>query len=391
MPTKTNPLEKRIVLKHTLFTPGPTNVPPQVLAALGSPIVHHRAPDFDPIFKKACEGLQYLFRTKSPVLPLTSSGSGGMEAALTSLTGPGDKIIAIEGGKFGQRWGKIAGAFGLDAVIEKIEWNTAASPELIEKLLADNPDAKAVCVTHTETSTGALTDIEAIAKVTAKTDAVLLVDAVSSLGAEPLETDAWGIDVVVTGSQKALMLPPGMAFVSVSEKARAMIESAPTTNFYFSLKAALASLAKNTTPWTGPVSMIVALNAAVDLIEKEGIENIWARHARCASAIRAGCGALGLELFSRSPSNVVIALNLPEGVDAGALTKTMRDKFGMTITGGQEHLKGKIIRIAALGYVEEFDVLALIGGVEMALKLQGYDFQIGAGVSAALADLSEAM
>lgn len=379
------------MLKHTLFTPGPTNVPPEVLAALGKPIVHHRAPDFAPIFAEACEGLQYVFRTQNPVVPLTSSGTGAMEAAVTSLLAPGDKAISIEGGKFGQRWGQICKAYGIDCHVEKIDWSTSASPELIEKLLADNPETKAVFTTHCETSSGALTDIEGIAKVTAKTNAVLVVDAVSSLGAEPLETDAWGVDVVVTGSQKALMLPPGMAFLSISPKAQAMIETSPEINFYFSLKKALKSLEGNTTPWTGPVSMIVAINAAVKLFKKAGIEAIWERHARCATAIRKGCEALGLSLYSQSPSNVVVALTVPEGINAGQITKTMRDDYGMTIAGGQDFLKGKIIRIAALGYVEEFEVLSLVGAVEMALRKQGHKCEKGAGVAAVLASLNETM
>jgi aspartate aminotransferase-like enzyme len=379
------------MMKHMLFTPGPTNVPPEVLRALSEPIVHHRAPDFDPIFKKACEGLQYVFRTKNPVVPLTSSGTGGMESVVTSLLAPGDKAIAIEGGKFGQRWGEICQAYGIECHVEKIDWNSSASPELIARLLKEHPEAKAVFTTHCETSSGALTDIEGIAKVVAPTKAVLAVDAVSSMGAEPLETDAWGIDIVVTGSQKALMLPPGMAFVSVSPKAQAIIDASPTTNYYFSLKVALKKLAANTTPWTGPVSMIVALNAAVDLLRKEGIENIWARHHRCAAAIRTGCEALGLTLYSHSPSNVVVALSLPEGIDAAQVTKTMRDDFCMTIAGGQGHLKGKIIRIAALGYVEEFDVLALLGGLEMAFLKQGFKCEKGAGVAAALISLNDSM
>jgi aspartate aminotransferase-like enzyme len=379
------------MMKHTLFTPGPTNVPPEVLAALARPIVHHRAPDFEPIFAAAREGLQYVFRTQWPVVPLVSTGSGGMEAAVTSLLSAGDKAIAIEGGKFGERWGKICKAFGIDCHVEKIEWGTAATPELIEKLLKDHPTTKALFVTHCETSTGTLTDIAAIAKVVAKTDAVLVVDAVSSLGAEPLETEKWGIDVVVTGSQKALMLPPGMAYVSISPKAEAIINAKKATNFYFSLKAALKSLGENTTPWTGAVSMTVALNAAVDLIRKVGIARNWARHKRCADAIRKGCEAIGMTLFSKSPANVVVALNVPQGADAGKISKTMRDAFGMTITGGQDQLKGKIIRIAALGFVEEFDVLALLGGLEMALSRQGYPIKVGAGVAASLASLNEAM
>ena len=379
------------MLKHTLFTPGPTNVPPEVLNALAKPIVHHRAPDFDPIFKQAREGLQYVFCTKNPVVPLTGSGTAGMEAAVTSLLARGEKAISIEGGKFGQRWGLICKAFGIECVLEEVEWGTAVATERVGELLAANPDAKAVFVTHCETSTGVLTDIEAIAKVVAKTDAVLVVDAVSSMGAEELRTDDWGIDVVVTGSQKALMMPPGMAFVSASEKAQKIINETKSTNYYLSLKSAIKKVQDNTTPYTGPVAQIVALNAAVDLIRKDGIEAIWARHARCAEAIRKGCEALGLTQFSQSPSHVVVALSVPEGVDAGALVKTMRDQYGMTITGGQEQLKGKIIRIAALGYVEEFEVLSLIGGLEMAIRKQGYACEAGAGVAAALKSLEASM
>lgn len=379
------------MMKHTLFTPGPTNVPPEVLSALGRPIVHHRAPDFEPVFAKALEGLQYVFRTKNPVVPLTCSGTGGMEAAVTSLLSPGDQAIAINGGKFGERWGQMCKAFGIVCHVETIDWSVAATPELIERLLKEHPEAKAVFTTHCETSSGALTDIQGVAAVVAKTNAVLVVDAISSLGAEPIETDAWGIDVVITGSQKALMLPPGMAFVSVSPKAEALINAAKSTNFYFSLKKALKSLRENTTPWTGPVSMIVALNAATDLMRKATIEAIWSRHARCATAIRKGCEALGLGLFSKSPSNVVVALTMPEGVDASKVVKTMRDSYGMTITGGQDHLKGKIIRIAALGFVEEFEVLSLIGAIELSFVKQGYKFQKGAGVAAALLSLGESM
>ena len=374
-------------MKHTLFTPGPTNVPPEVLAALGKPIVHHRAPDFEPIFQAAREGLQYVFRTSWPVVPLVSTGTGGMEAAVTSLLLPGDKALVFEAGKFGERWGKICKAFGIDAHVEKVDWGKAPSAALIQEVLGRNPEAKAVFITHCETSTGALTDLESIAKVVGKTDAVLVVDAISSLGAEPLETEKWGVDVVVTGSQKALMMPPGLAFVSISPKAEAIINAKATTNFYFSLKAALKSLAENTTPWTGAVSMIVALNAAVDLLRKAGIENIWARHKRCADAIRKGGDAIGMPLFSESPSNVVVSLNVPEGAEAGKIVKTMRDAFGMTIAGGQDQLKGKVIRIATLGYATEFDATTGICALEIAMNKLGYKFQVGAGIQAALKEL----
>jgi serine---pyruvate transaminase len=376
-------------MKHLLFTPGPTNLPPEVLAALGQPIVHHRSPDFAPIFKAAREGLQYVFRTRNPVVPLTASGTGGMEAAVTGLLSPGDKAIAIAGGKFGARWGEICEAFGIECIVEQIDWSTAATPEMVERLLTRHPDAKAVFTTHCETSSGSLTDVAGIGWVVARTEAVLVVDAISSLGAEPLETDLWGLDIVVSASQKALMLPPGMAFVSVSPKAEAMVRSARCASFYFSLRKALDALAENTTPWTSPISMIVALNAALDLIRQTGIEAVWERHRRFALAIRSGCAALGLSLFSEVPSCAVTALRVPDGVDAAKLVRAMRDDFGITIAGGQAHLKGRIIRIAALGHVEEAEVLALIAALEKALRQQGHAFEEGSGMSAVQKSLNE--
>jgi aspartate aminotransferase-like enzyme len=379
------------VLKHTLFTPGPTNVPPAVLEALGRPIVHHRAPDFDPVFRKSQEGLQYVFRTKNPIAPLTCSGTGGMEAAVSSLLAPGDEAIAVASGKFGERWGELCTAFGAVPHVLDIEWGRAVTANEIAEALEKHPKSKAVFATHCETSTGALADIRAIAEVVGRTGAVLAVDAISSLGAEPFETDAWGVDVVVAGSQKALMLPPGMAFVSASEKARAVIDGTKSRNYYFNLKSAFAKLSANTTPFTSAISMIVALNAAIDIIRTVGIEAVWERHRRTTSAIRAGCEALGLSPFGQSPSNVMVALEVPDGLDADAIVRTMRDAYGMTIAGGQGRLKGKILRVAALGYVEEFEVLALVGALEMTLRRIGRACGTGAGVAAAQSSLNVSM
>lgn len=364
-------------------------VPPEVASAEAQPIIHHRAPEFIPILKRVQEGLQYLFQTSNPIAVLTSSGTGAMESALTGVCSPGDKVITIEGGKFGQRWGLIAEAFGMNAVREEIEWGTAIQPDQVKELLSQNPDTKAVCITHCETSTGVLTDVKAIAEVVSKSDALLLVDAVSSLGAEELRMDDWNIDVVVTGSQKAIMLPPGLAFVAVNKRTQERISQSKSPSYYLSLKTHLKSLAKTSTPYTPAVSLILALDKALEMIKKEGLENIWKRHARLSKAIQAGCGAIGLEIFSQQPSHVVTPLKVPEGIDGAAIPKMLRDEYGVTIAGGQAHLKGKIIRIATLGYAADFDATTGICALELALKKLGLKFEEGAGIKAALKALSE--
>ncbi|MBN1866690.1 alanine--glyoxylate aminotransferase family protein [Candidatus Sumerlaeota bacterium] len=375
--------------KHVLFTPGPTNLPPEVLEALARPIVHHRSPEFAPIFKQARENLRYLFRTENPVVPLICSGTGGMEAAATSLLARGDQAVYVSAGKFSQRWGAICRAYGIDAHGYEIDWSLGATPDLVQRMLREHPAAKVVFTTHCETTSGSLSDIEGIARVVSGTNAVLVVDAISSLGAEPLETDAWGVDVVVTGSQKALMLPPGMAFVSVSPKARARIESCDSTVFYFSLKKALASLDEGTTPWTSQITMTVALNAAVDLVRRTGgVEAAWLRHARRARAIRAGCETLGMCEYSRAPSNVVMAMVPPDGIDAGRLIRCLRDEFGFTVAGGQERLKGRIVRIAALGHIDDEAILSLMTALEEAFRHQGREVEPGVAAAAAKRALS---
>jgi serine---pyruvate transaminase len=375
--------------KRLLLTPGPTMVPPEVAAAEALPIIHHRAPEFIPILKKVQEGLQYLFQTKNPVVMISSSGTGAMEAALTGVCSPGEKVISIEAGKFGQRWGLIAEAYNMIAVREEIEWGNAIQPEKIKELLDKNPDARAVCITQCETSTGVLTDVKAIAEIVSKTDALLLVDAVSSLGAEEMRTDEWKVDVVVTGSQKALMLPPGLAFVSLSQRAQEKIETSKTPGYYLKLKTYLKSLKKTSTPYTPPVSLIRGLEKSLEMIIEEGIENVWARHARLSGAIQAGCKAMGLEIFSKQPSHVVSAIKVPEGIDGAAIPKILRDELGVTIAGGQEHLKGNIIRVATLGYAADFDVTTGMCALEIAFKKLGYKFEDGAGIKAALLALNK--
>ncbi len=378
-----------IVKKRLLLTPGPTMVPPEVAGAESMPVIHHRAPEFIPVLERIQEGLKYLFQTQNPVVILTSSGTGAMESALTGVCSPGEKVITIEGGKFGKRWSEIAEAFGMNPTPEKIEWGTTIQPERIKELLEQHPDARAVCITQCETSTGVLTDVKAVAEVVSKTDALLVVDAVSSLGAEEFRTDEWNVDVVVTGSQKALMLPPGLAFVSVNKRAQQRVARSKSPAYYLSLKSYLKSLGEMSTPYTPAVSLIAALDKSLEMIRAEGLDNIWARHKRLSSAIQAGCVALGLEPFSSSPSHVVTAIKVPDGIDGAAIPKMLRDEFGVTIAGGQAHLKGKIFRIATLGYAATFDVTTGICALELALAKLGYKFEKGAGIKAALSVLAE--
>ncbi|HPK01762.1 MAG TPA: alanine--glyoxylate aminotransferase family protein [Candidatus Sumerlaeota bacterium] len=374
--------------KRFLFTPGPSNVPPEVLAAMARPIVHHRSPDFDPIFAECSKRLQYVFQTENPVLTFASSGTGAMEAAVTGTLSPGDTMITIEGGKFGQRWGDIGRAYGMNVVTLAVEWGDSVDPARVAQALKDHSDAKAVFATLCETSTATLTDIEALGKVIAPTDAILAVDAISGLAADVFKTDAWGVDLAVAGSQKALMLPPGLAFLAVSAKARKLIETAKCPSYYFNLKKALKNLADNTTAYTPAVSLIVGLNVALRMIEAEELPNVWCRHSALANALRRGGNGLGLRQFSKAPSNAVVAWHLPEGVSYKDLSLKLRDEHGLTIAGGQDHLKGKIFRAAAMGWADLKDVISFLGALERVLTDLGYAVpQRGGGVAGALEEL----
>lgn len=371
--------------KNFLFTPGPSNVPPQVLEALARPIVHHRSPDFDPIFAECQKRLQYVFMTQNPVLTFASSGTGAMEAAVTGVLSPGDTMINIEAGKFGQRWGDIGRAFGMNVITLKVEWGTVASAEMIEEALKANPSTKAVYATLCETSAASLTDIEAIGKVVAKTDAVFGVDAISGLAADVFKTDEWKVDLAIAGSQKALMLPPGLGFLAISPKAQALVETSKCPCYYFSVKKALKNLKDNTTAYTPAISLIVGLNVALDMIEKEGLENVWRRHAQLANALRKGGEAMGLTVFGSAPSNAVVAFNIPEGLTYKAISGGLRDNYGFTIAGGQDHLKGKIFRVAAMGYADDKDVFMFLSALEQVLVAAGYKVPAsGAGVGGAM-------
>ncbi len=370
--------------KNYLLTPGPTPLPPQVLEAMSRPIIHHRTPAFQAILKEATEGLKYVFQTTSDVFIISSSGTGAMEGALINLLSAGDTALVVHGGKFGERWTEIAKAYGIVAEIIDVQWGKAVNPLDIAARLKANPKIKAVFTTLCETSTGVTNDIEAIGRIVKDTQAVLVVDAISGLGAIDIKTDAWNCDLVVAGSQKGLMLPPGLGFISVSPKAWKLIETSKSSRYYLDLRKAKKALDKTDTPFTSSITLIIALNEALKMIKADGLENIFARHKKMAEAARAAMQGLGLELFAPSAaSDAVTAVNVPAGVDGEKLVKTMRDTFGVTIAGGQDELKGKVFRIAHMGYIGEFDIILGISCLEKVLQQSGYKFNLGAGVKAA--------
>ena len=370
--------------KNYLLTPGPTPLPPQVSEAMARPIIHHRTPQFQAILKEVSAGLKYVFQTKNDVFIFASSGTGAMEAAVANLLSEGDTAITIQGGKFGERWTELCNSYGINTEIIAVEWGKAVEPGEIEKKLKEKPNIKAVFTTLCETSTGVATDIEAVGKVIKDTKAVLVVDAISGLGAIPLLTDTWFCDAVVSGSQKGLMLPPGLGFISVSPKAWKLVESSKCPKYYFDLKVAKKALDKTDTPFTPAISLIVALNDALKMIKQDNLENVFLRHKKMAEATRQAMRALGLELFApTAASDVVTAVKVPAGIDGEKLVQTMRDNYGVTIAGGQSELKGKVFRIAHMGFIEEFDIIVGIACLEKVLHQMGYKFSLGVGLKAA--------
>ena len=370
--------------KGYLLTPGPTPVPPESLLAMARPIIHHRTNEFRAILGQVAEDLKYVYQTKNDVFIFASSGTGAMEAAVANILSAGDKALAVTGGKFGERWQEICQAYKIDVTPLEIEWGTAVEPKVIKDKLSKEPDIKAVFTTLCETSTGVRTDIKTIAQITKDHQAVLVVDAISALGAEDLKTDEWGIDVVVSGSQKGLMIPPGLSFISINDKAYKAIEQSRLPKYYFDIKKAKKSFDKTDTPWTPAVSLIIGLQQALKMIREEGIENIIQRHKVLAEATRQAMKALDLELLApKSPANAVTAVKVPEGIDGAAIVKNLRDKYDVWIAGGQAHLKGKIFRIAHLGYMNQFDIIVGITALEAVLKELSYKFELGAGVKKA--------
>ncbi|HLP15562.1 MAG TPA: alanine--glyoxylate aminotransferase family protein [Bacteroidota bacterium] len=372
-------------MKKRLFTPGPTPVPETVMLKMAEPIIHHRNPEFGEVLTRVHQNLQYLFQTQQPVVVLTSSGTGGVEASFVSLFSPGDTIITCNGGKFGERWVKMPKAYGMNVVELKIEWGKAATVAQVTEALKAHPEAKAVYVVHSETSTGTAADVKAIAKaIHENSNALVCVDGITAVGAHEMRFDEWGIDVCVTGSQKGLMIPPGLAFVALSKRAIEKMETSTLPKFYFDLKRAVKSWGANDTPWTPAVSLVIGVDAALSMLKAEGIENIWKRHERLANAIRCGVTALGLKLFSDSASFAVTPVWLPEGVEWKQFNKILKSKYGITIAGGQDDYAGKIFRISHLGYYDEFDMVTMMTALELTLKECGYAFETGAGVQAVI-------
>ncbi|PIQ88905.1 MAG: aminotransferase [Candidatus Omnitrophica bacterium CG11_big_fil_rev_8_21_14_0_20_42_13] len=370
--------------KNYLLTPGPTPLPPKVCEALARPIIHHRTPQFQAVLKEVYAGLKHVFQTDNDVFILASSGTGAMEAAVANLFSPGDTVLIVEGGKFGERWTEICRAYNINTEIINVEWGKAVSHLEIEKRLKANIAIKGVFATLCETSTGVVNDIKAIGSLVKNTSALLIVDAISGLGAIDLKTDDWSCDVVVSGSQKGLMLPPGLGFISVSAKAWVFAENSRNPRYYFSLKAAKKAYDKNDTAFTPAINLIIALDEVLKIIKQDGLEKIFLRHRRLADATRRAMKALGLELFApTASSDVVTAVKVPQGLDGEKLVKSMRDLYGVTIAGGQSELKGKIFRIAHMGYIDEFDIITGISCLEKALTNLGYKFELGRGVKAA--------
>ncbi|MDD3725607.1 MAG: alanine--glyoxylate aminotransferase family protein [Candidatus Ratteibacteria bacterium] len=372
------------MLKKRLFTPGPTSVPEEVLLEMASPVMHHRTDEFIKIAGEVFEDLKYVFQTKNDVFIIASSGTGAMEASVVNFLSEGDRVIVISGGKFGERFKDIALAYKLDVIPVELEWGKKMSTDRIKDLLEKNSSVKAVFGTLCETSTGTHFDIKCLGEIVSHYENTLfVVDTISSLGAIPCLTDEWKIDVVVTGSQKAFMLPPGLSFISVSEKAWKKAETSNLPKYYFNLKKYKKTLAKNDFPFTIPVSLVVGLRKSLNIIKTTGIEKIWEEHHLRGEATRQAMVAAGLKLLSESPSDAVTAVVLPEGIDGEKLVKVLRTKYGMSIAGGQDHLKGKIIRISHLGWQDEFDVLTAITGVGVGLKEMGCEIDIEKGLSVA--------
>lgn len=373
--------------KSMLMIPGPTPVPESVLRALGTHPMGHRSGEFSQIFARVTQGLKWLHQTENDVLILASSGTGAMEAGIINFLSPGDRVLVGSNGKFGERWAEVALAYGLDVQEVKSPWGTALNPDDFKAALeADTQKAiKAVVITHSETSTGVINNLEAINAYVKAHGALIIVDAVTSLGATSVPVDDWGLDVVGSGSQKGYMMPPGLGFVSVSAKAWEAYKTAKLPKFYLDLGKYRKDAGKNTTPFTPPVNLFFALDAALEMMQAEGLENIFARHARLTQATRAAIKAMNLALYApdnaASPAITAVA---PEGIDAEKIRSIMKKRFDIALAGGQDHLKGQVFRIGHLGFVCDRDILAAIAGLEASLRELGYEsFAPGAGVAAA--------
>ncbi len=372
------------MLKRYLLTPGPTQVPPEVLLRMSQPIMHHRSPEFSRLFTEVQAGLQWLFQTSQDVLILAASGTGGMEAAVMNTCSAGDSVLVVNGGKFGERWLKICEAAGVHSVELKVAWGQAVQVAAVAEALNTHPEVRAILIQASETSTTVLHPIQEIAAFIRETNILLIVDGITAVGAAEIPMDSWGIDILITGSQKALMLPPGLAILALSPKAWERVEQASLPRFYFDLRRERKEQRKHTTAYTPAVSLIFGLHEVLRLLQEEGLAQVHARHAHLAQATRCAARALGLDLLAPDhPSPAATGVWLPEGIDGTQLLTAMRDQMGIDIAGGQDHVKGKIVRISHIGYAGPFDVITAISALEMALSQFGYRLELGRGVRAA--------
>ena len=372
------------MFKYYLFTPGPTPVPPKTSLAMAAPIIHHRSPQFATVLAEVKENLKYVFQTQNDVLILASSGTGGMEGAVTNTLSPGDKALVVRAGKFGERWAEICKAYGVEVLNIDVEWGRCVKAEQIAHGLDKNPEIKAVFVQAHETSTGVKFPLKEIAEVVKKRETtILVVDAISALGAMEIKTDEWGLDVVIGGSQKALMLPPGLAFVCLNEKAWRFVEESRLPKYYFDFSKEKKSLEKNQTAYTPAVSLIIGLRENLRQIKQIGLENIVKYHQRLSDGVKMAVKAMGLSIFTKeNPSEVLTAVEAPKGIDAQMIVKKLREEYGITIAGGQSQLKGKIFRISHMGYVDEHEMVMTIAALERVLIELGYELIPGTGVKA---------
>ena len=373
--------------KKYLMTPGPTPVPAEVLLTQAAPIIHHRTPDFSAVFAEAIKGLKYVFQTEeSDALLFASSGTGAMESAIANCFCAGDSVVVARNGKFGDRMKQISEVYGLNVIDLAYEWTQVVDPADIATALEENPGVRGVIVTQSETSSGVLNDVKTIgATVAEHPECVFIVDSITGIGAVECKTDEWHLDVVMTGSQKGLMLPPGLAACTVSPKAWRAYERSTLPKYYFDWMKYKKNIEKDTTPFTPAVSLVLGLNVALEMIRAEGLENTIARHTRLAEATRRGCEALGMKLFAppEGRGSAVTPVWVPEGVDGKAIVKVMKDRYGVTIAGGQDAYAGRIFRVGHLGYFGEFDIITTLAALEMTLAGLGYEFERGAGIKAA--------
>ena len=381
------------MLKKYLLTPGPTAVPEQVLLDMAAPMIHHRTPAFAEIFAHCRQGLKKVFKTEEDVLILLGSGTAAMDAAVSNTINAGDKVLVINGGKFGERWAKICKAYGADVHTIDVPWGRSVHPDDVKAFLLKNQDTKAVFVQGSETSTTVYHPIKELAAITSEMpETLLVVDGITSVGVHDTCMDEWGIDILLTGSQKAFMLPPGLAFIALSKKAWAATEKSTQSKFYLDLKTERKNQVKNTTAWTAGVSLVVGLKTVLGMIESEGLENVFKRHALNAEATRAAARALNMKLLAEDyPSCAATGCFLPDGLDGKAFVKYLRDKCGVALAGGQDKLEGKILRISHLGYHDAFDTITAISAIEMGLRKFGVNVKLGAGVAAAEEVLINAM